>query len=482
MNRTQLQQNLDLIKLKSQQLQNEIIQSGVLLRAYCSSVKRRIDTQAERLIDAINQIRRKKHVEIDLYEKETQSSLAVNLPIFEINFRSLCAELNAFQSMCVNNLDNVDEKLLNLSKEYLAKLENRKANLNWVMFNNRIVNFEPDMVKLEESKLFGTIFYSQVIQPILQFDSNESLVKSSNHMSFKIPEEMNFKKESLNQSLSIKGMEMFEDGKFLYYNFESSNGLRLTVLTKDFKAITQSIKFSCVDLDELLISICDQKAVLYLNFSTKAKYLIAINDDLEILNEIKFESDSAVLIKSLTAFRSQIVCLTSANEFLAYDWTFEDTTFIPKIKKTTEGYLNKCELTAGQNNQLFVHSLDQERPLLFYFDLVTGECLNSFTGFLFVWKFFVYGEKLIVVYQNNQLFYIDPVTFAIERSRNGIFLPRGDSQSRSEFYDNKSITLLNLNNEMATFFTDDGQVHFYLFKNTNLTEVNGKMFVDSINA
>jgi hypothetical protein len=279
MNKTQLQQNLYLIKLKSQQLRQEIARSDVSLSEHCLRVKRKIDLQMKRLLDEINMIKANTYTEIEAYERETLKSLAADLPIFEFNFRKLCAELSAFESLCVQNADNDTERLLNLSREYLAKIETRKVNLNWVKFNNRIINFEPNMTRVEESKLFGATVYTQANQPSLQFDSNEILVASSNYMSIEIPKRMNMQKASSARDVSSQGVRLFDDEKFLYYSFESLRGLRLTVFTKDLKLVSHSVGFECVDLGQFLLATCGQRAVLYLNFSTGTRYLLILNNN-----------------------------------------------------------------------------------------------------------------------------------------------------------------------------------------------------------
>ncbi len=164
--------------------------------------------------------------------------------------------------------------------------------------------------------------------------------------------------------------------------------------------------------------------------------------------------------------------MTSENELEAYDWTMSDITFIfessfSKIKQSS--YLDKCELIAGQENLLFLNGLKYEdsKNGLLVFNLTKGEFSNSIASLPFNLKnIYIYNERLVVVHYKNQLLYIDPFTMTVEQARHGLHLPKSNKDTNLGFYE--SMKILNLTDEMATVYTDDGRVHFYLLKNTSL--------------
>jgi hypothetical protein len=281
MNRTQL--NLDLIRLKYSQLHQEILQSGSSLNTHCEHVKSKIDWQADRLIEEINAMRENNHARVDSFNIETISSLDKNLPIFELNFRKLCAEVRQFESTCSEEVtEDTYERLLRLSESYLAKLETRQSSLNCIKFNNKLIICEPNMVKLEDTDVFGDLIFSQINQPVLQFNENDKLAQPSNHKTYEIAKQPS-SKESMTQS-----MEQFDDGKFLFYSFDSVKGLRLVVYSRYLKSLTNSIKL--IDLVEFKIAVSGQMVVLYYKNRNGDRKLLTMSNNLEIISKLNIES------------------------------------------------------------------------------------------------------------------------------------------------------------------------------------------------
>jgi hypothetical protein len=283
------------------------------IAAHCAKIRSDVDSQAETLINKINEDRTRLFDEISAYESEAFATfnaseekrclerLALEVTTFANGFDDSPTTTTPSTTATATATITSREEQLALTSRYLSQLQAAVSDLARVQFGNNMIDFES--ICFPSDHFLGGLFYKPV--------RNDGIIEERGEISLKI----NYRQAGL-----IRGgtgavyvpfvdyadpvrvhLKPLNSGKFLLFENLKNGDKRLSVLSADFRFVERSRLFvQCFAHEPIENKLQDQRLILsgdllcfYVRMESSSKdveyHVYIIDESLNLLRTKNFK-------------------------------------------------------------------------------------------------------------------------------------------------------------------------------------------------